>query len=179
MSDLPTFRDFLSSLVFSQVKAYSNLVLFISATTFLVAMYSLLVFLHVVCFALWMGAVAASMLVIRTLEPRLTNPDRAPLDAELLKTYIRYEVKLVDVAFFGVLLTGVALAHFYIGWTLWTTVKLSLYFVQFGATMFYIAKFIRPLSYPCSTNDYKRWYGLFAVSFSLFFVVLVWTYFGR
>jgi putative copper export protein len=42
----------------------------------------LLVFLHVVCFALWLGAVAASMLVICTLEPRLTNPDRAPLDAE-------------------------------------------------------------------------------------------------
>lgn len=142
-------------------------------------MYSFLVFLHVTCFALWMGAVAASMLVIRTLEPRLTNPDHAAQDSELLKTYIRYEVKLVDVAFFGVLLTGVTLAQFYVGWTLWTTVKLALYFVQFGATMFYIATFIKPLAYPCSPSDYKRWYGLFATSFSLFFVVLLWTYFGR
>ncbi len=142
-------------------------------------MYSLLVFLHVSCFALWMGAVAASMLVIRTLEPRLTNPDRAIQDSELLNTYIRYEVKLVDVAFFGVLLTGVTLAHFYVGWTIWTAVKLALYFVQFGATMFYIATRIKPLLYPCSPSDYKRWYGLFATSFSLFFVVLLWTYFGR
>lgn len=142
-------------------------------------MYSLLVFLHVACFALWMGAVAASMLVIRTLEPRLTNPDSATRDSELLKTYIRYEVKLVDAAFFGVFLTGVALAHFYIGWTLWTTVKLALYLVQFVATMFYIATFIKPLVYPCSTRTYRRWYGLFATSFSLFFVVLLWTYFGR
>lgn len=126
-----------------------------------------------------MGAVAASMFVIRTLEPRLTNPDRASMDEELLKTYIRHEVKLVDVAFLGVLLTGVLLAQFFAGWTLWTAVKLALYFVQFGATTLYIAKFIRPLKYPCSPNEYKRWQGLFAVSFSLFFVVLVWTYFGR
>ncbi len=142
-------------------------------------MYRALLFLHVSCFALWMGAVAASMLVIRTLEPRLTSPERATQDSDLLKTYIRYEVKLVDVAFFGVLFTGVALAHFYVGWTLWTVVKLALYFVQFGATMFYIAMFIKPLVYPCSPHDYQRWYGLFATSFSLFFIVLVWTYFGR
>lgn len=142
-------------------------------------MYSLLVFLHVTCFALWMGAVAASLFVIRTLEPRLTNPDFATKDSELLKAYIRYEVKLVDTAFFGVLFTGIALAQFYIGWTLWTIVKLALYFVQFGATMLYIATFIKPLVYPCSTREYKRWYGLFATSFSLFFVVLLWTYFGR
>lgn len=142
-------------------------------------MHSVLLLSHVVCFALWFGAVAASMLVIRTLEPRLTNPDRASLDAELLKTYIRYEVKLVDAAFFGALLTGVALAHFYVGWTLWSVVKLSLYFVQFAATMLYIAKFIKPLAYPCSRRDYKRWYGLFAVSFSLFSITLMWTYFGK
>lgn len=142
-------------------------------------MRSVLLFLHVVCFALWMGAVAASMLVIRVLEPRLTNPDRAAMDEELLKTYIRYEVKLVDMAFFGVLATGVLLAQFFVGWTLWTLTKLTLYLVQFGATMTYIAKFIRPLAYPCSRAEYKRWNGLFGLSFSLFFIALVWTYFGR
>ncbi|MFN3395003.1 MAG: hypothetical protein ACK424_10640, partial [Candidatus Thermochlorobacter sp.] len=72
-------------------------------------MYSLLLLLHVVCFALWFGAVAASALVIRTLQPRLTDAASGAHDAELLRTYIRLEVKLVDVAFFGVLISGALL----------------------------------------------------------------------
>lgn len=142
-------------------------------------MYSLLLLLHIVCFALWFGAVAASALVIRTLQPRLTDAASGAHDAELLRTYIRLEVKLVDVAFFGVLISGVLLAQFFVGWSTWTVVKLSLYLVQFAATMLYITKYIRPLAYPCSFAEYRRWYGVFGVALVFFSLTLAWTYFGR
>ncbi|MCS7289255.1 MAG: hypothetical protein NZ699_09010 [Roseiflexus sp.] len=57
-------------------------------------MYQFFLLVHVACFALWMGAVAASMLVVRTFEPRLTtNAGDVPTDATLLRAYIRREVK--------------------------------------------------------------------------------------
>lgn len=142
-------------------------------------MHSLLLLAHIVCFALWFGAVAASALVIRVLQPRLTDPDSGARDAELLRAYIRLEVKLVDVAFFGVFISGVLLAQFFVGWSSWTFVKLSLYLAQFAATMLYIAKQIRPLAYPCSSAAYRRWYGVFALALLFFVLTLGWTYFGR
>ncbi|MCS7013300.1 MAG: hypothetical protein RMI34_12180 [Chloroherpetonaceae bacterium] len=142
-------------------------------------LHAALLLVHVVCFALWLGAVAASLLVVRILEPRLTDESAGARDAELLRAYIRLEVKLVDVAFFGVFVSGVALAQFFAGWSVWTVVKLLLYLVQFAATMFYLAKFIRPLAYPCSPNEYKRWYGVFAIALTFFTLTLSWTYFGR
>ncbi len=143
------------------------------------AIYSLLLLLHVSCFALWFGAVAASALVIRTLQPRLTDASSGAHDAELLRAYIRQEVKLVDVAFFGVFITGFLLAQFFVGWSLWSIVKLSLYMAQFLATMLYIRQYIRPLTYPCSFLQYRKWYGVFAVAFTFFLLTLSWTYFGR
>lgn len=142
-------------------------------------LYSTLLLVHIVCFALWFGAVAASLLVIRILEPRLTNAETGTRDAELLRAYIRQEVKLVDVAFFGVFLSGVLLAQFFVGWSVWTVIKLLLYLMQFAATMFYLVRFVRPLAYPCSVVEYRRWYGVFAVALFFFTLTLSWTYFGR
>lgn len=142
-------------------------------------MHSLLLLLHVVCFALWFGAVAASALVVRVLQPRLTDDASGARDAELLRAYIRLEVKLVDVAFFGVLISGVLLAQFFVGWSTWTVVKLSLYFAQFAATMLYIGKYVRPLAYPCSLSEYRRWHGVFVIALVFFSLALGWTYFGR
>lgn len=142
-------------------------------------MYRALLLIHVACFAIWMGAVVASMLVIRTLQARLTRPDGDPADAELLRAYIRREVKLVDVVFVGVLVSGIALAQYYVGWSSWAFAKLALYFVQFGATIAFIRLRIRPIGYPCTPALYGRWYQLFGVSLGMFAVVLLVTYFGR
>jgi putative membrane protein len=117
--------------------------------------------------------------VIRTLQPRLTDATSGAHDAELLRAYIRLEVKLVDVAFFGVFITGLLLTQFFVGWSMWSIVKLSLYMVQFLATMLYIRQYIRPLAYPCSPLQYRKWYGVFVVAFIFFLLTLSWTYFGR
>lgn len=143
-------------------------------------MYQFLLLIHVACFALWMGAVAASLLVVRTLEPRLTDvTGDASQDAGLLRAYIRREVKLVDVVFAGVLISGVMLAQLYTGWTPWVLTKIGLFIAQFVATMAYIQVFIRPLMYPCPPHHYRRWYGLFAVSLSFFAITLLVVFFGR
>lgn len=127
-----------------------------------------------------MGAVAASLLVVRTLEPRLTGVEGdAAVDAGLLRAYIRREIKLVDVAFAGVLISGIVLAQVYYGWTSWVFLKVGLFIAQFVATMAYIHRFIRPLSYPCSPQQYRRWYGLFAVSLGFFALTLLVVFFGR
>lgn len=143
-------------------------------------MYQFLLLIHVACFALWMGAVAASALMVRTFEPRLTtNAGDVTTDAALMRAYIRREVKFVDVVFAGVLISGIALAQLYTGWTPWVLTKIGLFVAQFVATMAYIQVFIRPLTYPCSPSLYRRWYGLFAVSLSFFAITLIVVFFGK
>jgi hypothetical protein len=142
-------------------------------------MYRALLLIHVACFAIWMGAVVASLLVVRTLQGRLTRPDGAPADVELLRGYIRREVKLVDVVFIGLLGSGIALAQMYVGWSAWVLAKLGMYFVQFGVTIAFIRLRIRPISYPCTPAMYARWYQLFIVSLGMFAIALLVTYFGR
>lgn len=142
-------------------------------------MYRALLLVHVACFAIWMGAVVASLLVVRTLESRLTRPDADPADAALLRAYIRREIKLVDVVFVGLLVSGIALAQFHVGWSGWVLAKLGLYFAQLAVTMGFIAWRIRPISYPCTPATYRRWYQLFGVSLGMFAVVLGVIYFGR
>lgn len=142
--------------------------------------YQFLLLVHVVCFALWMGAVAASLLVVRTFESRLTTiVGDVTSDAALLRAYIRREVKFVDVVFAGVLVSGIALAQLYTGWTSWVLTKIGLFVAQFVATMAYIQVFIRPLTYPCPPHLYRRWYGLFAVSLGFFAITLMVVFFGR
>jgi hypothetical protein len=142
-------------------------------------MYHSLLMIHVVCFALWMGAVVASLLVVHTFESRLTRPDGLASDGELLRAYIRHEVKLVDVAFISLLISGVALAQFYIGWSSWVLLKIGLFIAQFAATIGIIYLRIRPITYPCTPALYRRWYLLFSVSFSFFAITLLVVYFGR
>ncbi len=143
-------------------------------------MYQFLLLIHVACFALWMGAVAASLLVVRTFEPRLTTGDGdVTADAALLRAYIRREVKFVDAVFAGVLISGIVLAQLYTGWTPWVLTKVGLFIAQFVATMAYIQVFIRPLTYPCPPFLYRRWYGLFAVSLGFFAVTLAVVFLAR
>ncbi|NTV62528.1 MAG: hypothetical protein HGA65_03185 [Oscillochloris sp.] len=142
-------------------------------------MYHALLMIHVLCFALWMGAVVASLLVVHTFEGRLTRPDGLASDGELLRSYIRHEVKLVDVAFTTLLISGITLAQFYIGWNSWVFLKLGLFIAQFGATVGMIYARIRQITYPCTPTLYRRWYQLFGVSFSFFAVTLLVVYFGR
>lgn len=142
--------------------------------------YKALLLVHVVSFALWFGAVAASLLVIRTLQDRLTDsPNFRPEDEQLLRGYIRKEVKLVDVVFLLLIASGILLAQFVTGWRPWVIVKLVLLVLQFAATMAYIRLFIWGITYPTTPQIYRRWYGLFAVSLSFFAVILLYVYFGR
>lgn len=144
--------------------------------------YHLLLLIHITCFAIWMGAIVASLLLVRTLQPRLTAPNstaNAEQDAALLQSYIRREIKLVDVVFLGVLLSGVVLAQGYTGWTAWVLVKVGLFITQVAATMGYVFWRVRPLTYPCSPHDYRRWYELIALSLSFFALTLLVVYFGR
>ncbi len=141
--------------------------------------YRWLVLVHVVCFAIWFGSVVVSWLLIRALEERLTDAQRAEPFAALLRHYIRLETRVVDVAFVGVVVTGVAMAQFFVGWSPWVVGKLVLYLVQFGVTLWYLLVHLRPLCYPCTAREYRRWYELLTLSFVVFGLSLVWTYFGR
>lgn len=98
-----------------------------------------------------MGAVAAPLLVVRTLEPRLTDvTGDTSRDAGLLRAYIRREVKLVDVVFASVLISGILLAQLYTGWTPWVLTKIGLFIAQFVATMAYIQIFHSSTNVPTS-----------------------------
>lgn len=142
--------------------------------------YNLLILIHIACFALWMGAVAASLFVVRVLEPRLTvSGKNVEEDAALLKGYIRLETKMVDVVFIALIISGVLLAQFYIGWTTWVFVKIGLLVLQFGATIGYVFKQIVPISYPCPPEIYKRWNNLFKISLTSFAITLTFVFFGR
>jgi putative membrane protein len=135
--------------------------------------------IHITCFAAWFGTVFASFFLLKTLEPGLTGkPETAAGHAALLQRYIKLETKVADVAFIGVILSGLLIAHFYHGWSIWVFVKSMLIILQAALTMGYIMKAIRPLSYPCTPVQYRRWYRLFTISFSMFALVLLITFFA-
>lgn len=141
-------------------------------------MYQAFLLIHVACFAIWMGAIVASLLVVHTFEARLTAPGASVADGELLKSYIHHEVKLVDIVFAGLLVSGIVLAQLS-GWTHWVFAKLFMFVAQFVATMAFVFLRIRPITYPCSVQIYRRWYQLFSVSIGFFSVTLLLIYFGR
>ncbi|MBK8988774.1 MAG: hypothetical protein IPM39_22325 [Chloroflexi bacterium] len=143
-------------------------------------LYKALLLVHITSFALWLGVVTAALLVIRTLESRLTDSANFRAgDEQLLRGYIRKEVKLVDVVFLLLIFSGILLAQFFIGWTTWVIIKIGLLVAQFIATMGYIRLYIRPITYPAPPNVYRRWYGLVAVSLTFFAVILLVVFFGR
>ncbi|NTU86626.1 MAG: hypothetical protein HGA58_01040 [Chlorobiaceae bacterium] len=140
--------------------------------------HTILLFIHVTCFGAWFGTVLASIFLLKTLESRLTGTAvRAGEDAILLREYIKTETKVADVAFMGVILSGILLASFFHGWTLWVAVKSGLIILQVALTMGYIVRSIRPISYPCSPEMFRNWYTLFAISLGMFALVLGVTFF--
>jgi len=140
--------------------------------------HTLLLFIHVTCFAAWFGTVLASLFLLKTLESRLTGSAlRAGEDALLLREFIKRETKVADVAFIGVVLSGILLASFFHGWTLWVAVKSGLIVLQVSLTMGYIIRAIQPLSYPCTPEMFRNWYRLFAISLGMFALVLGVTFF--
>lgn len=141
-------------------------------------LHELLRFIHITCFAAWFGTVFASMFFLKTLEPGLTGTEAQVGDKpKLLQRYIKLETKVADVSFIGVVATGIILAQFYHGWTVWALVKSGLIILQVALTMGYIVKAIQPLTYPCTRSEYKKWYNLFTISFSMFGAVLGVTFF--
>jgi len=85
----------------------------------------------------------------------------------------------VDVVFTAVILSGVLLAQFYTGWTTWVAIKMILIFAQFAATIGFIHRYVRSLTYPTTPDLYRRWYVLFTISLSFFTVILLVVFFGR
>ncbi len=140
--------------------------------------HTLLRLIHVTSFATWFGTVFASFFLLKTLEPKLTGPeDELGEYPRFLQTYIKLETKVADTGFKATIVTGLLLAFFFHGWTLPLFIKSGLIILQVALTMGYIIKAIQPLKYPCSSSDYKKWYNLFATSFSMFALVLVVTFF--
>lgn len=127
-----------------------------------------------------MGAVAASLLVIRVFESKLTalNQD-VSADAAMLRAYVRLETKMVDVVFIGAIVSGILLAQFYTGWTTWVFIKIGILVLQFAATIGYVAAAIMRVTYPCPPEVYKRWYKLFSISLTSFAIMLTFVFFGR
>jgi len=144
-------------------------------------MYQVLLFLHIVSFAVWMGIVVASLMLIKSLQPKLTDFKAAEVQefAKMLKNYIGLEVKIVDVMFLTVITTGASLAHFYIGWNAWTITKGILVFLQLLATIGYVFVAVRNIEYPCQPSEFKKWYTLFTISLSFFTAILLFVFFGR
>jgi len=139
---------------------------------------SILLFMHVTCFAAWFGTVLASLFLLKTLESRLTGTaEHASEDALLLREFIKRETKVADVSFIGVIISGILLASFFHGWTLWVAVKSGLIVLQVALTMGYIVRAIQPLTYPCSPETFRNWYKLFAISLGMFALVLGVTFF--
>ncbi|MCS7002169.1 MAG: hypothetical protein NZ518_04890 [Dehalococcoidia bacterium] len=142
---------------------------------------SLLLFIHVTSFAVWLGAVVASLLFVRSLEKRLTGQEGDPaVAAAILRGYILRETKLVDVLFPTVVVSGVLMATFLPPyWTAWTWTKLALVALQFVGTIGFVRLFVRRIRYPCTVAEYRRWYQLFAISLSFFGATLLVVFFGR
>ncbi|MCF8382655.1 MAG: hypothetical protein K9G39_03525 [Chlorobium sp.] len=140
--------------------------------------HTILLFIHITCFAAWFGTVLASLFLLKTLESRLTGTAlRAGEDALLLREFIKRETKVADVAFIGVVMSGILLASFFYGWTIWVVVKSGLIVLQVALTMGYIIRAIQPLSYPCPPEMFRNWYRLFAISLGMFALVLCVTFF--
>jgi hypothetical protein len=159
---------------------FKKIELIISTKYFLHMDYhSILRFIHIVSFAAWFGSVLSSLFLLKTLEPILSGKkgNNVMEYAALLQKYIKLETKVADVSFIGVILSGLLLAGFYHGWTVWVFVKSGLIVLQVILTLGYIIRAIQPLSYPCSPSEYSRWYRLFAISLSMFALVLLTSFF--
>lgn len=140
--------------------------------------HAILRLVHITGFAAWFGTIFASMFLLRTLEPGMTGDEAtAKTHKALLMRFIGLETKVADVAVISVLVSGLLLAHFYHGWTLWVIVKLALMILQIALTMGFIVKKIQPITYPCDTARYSTWYQLFGISFTMFALVLGVTFF--
>jgi len=140
--------------------------------------HTILRFLHIVCFASWFGTVMASLFFLKAVESKLTGNNGNHTEfAALLKRFIKLETKVADVAVIGVILSGIMLAVFYHGWTIWVFVKSLLIVLQVALTIGYIIRSVRILSYPCSKSEYASWYRLFGISLTMFALVLIVTFF--
>ncbi|TCD48663.1 hypothetical protein [Chlorobium sp. N1] len=130
---------------------------------------------HVVSFAAWFGTVLASLFLLKTLEPKLTGEDgegAAREAALLLRRYIGLETKVADGALLGLVASGIAMAFLHHGWTGWVWAKVVLLILQAALTMGWIIRFIQPITYPCTPRQFAGWYRLFALSLSMFALVL-------
>lgn len=142
--------------------------------------HALLRLTHITGFAAWFGTIFATLFLLKTLEPGLTGEKKqAEEHSLLLRRFIKLETKVADVAVISVLFSGLLLAHFYEGWHPWVFAKIGLMILQIALTMGYIVKAIQPITYPCDGAKYRAWYKLFAISFSMFGVVLLATFFMR
>jgi putative membrane protein len=136
--------------------------------------------MHITGFAAWFGTIFATLFLLKTLEPGLTGEQQQAEEYQiLLRRFIKFETKVADVAVITVLLSGLLLAHFWQGWTPWVFAKIGLLILQIALTLGYIIKAIQPLAYPCETSAYSVWYRLFTISFSMFGIVLLLTFFLR
>ena len=142
--------------------------------------HALLRLVHITGFAAWFGTIFATLFLLKTLEPGLTGEkQQAEEHSLLLRRFIKLETKVADVAVISVLLSGLLLAHFFEGWHPWVFAKIGLMILQIALTMGYIIKAIQPITYPCDALKYRAWYRLFAISFSMFAIVLLVTFFLR
>ncbi|NTW51084.1 MAG: hypothetical protein HGB22_00645 [Chlorobiaceae bacterium] len=142
--------------------------------------HAILRLVHITGFAAWFGTIFASFFLLKTLEPGLTGDgSQAQEYRVLLMRFIKLETKVADVAVISVILSGLLLAHFYQGWSPWVFTKIVLLVLQIALTMGYIVKVIQRITYPCDALQYRSWYRLFTISFSMFAVVLAVTFFLR
>lgn len=140
--------------------------------------FTILKCIHVTSFAAWFGTVLTSIFLLKTFQPKLTGEKEAVADfPQLLRTYIQLETSVADKAFKLTVASGLLMAWFYHGWDLWLGVKIGLVVLQVALTLGYIVKAIQPITYPTSNAEYARWYKLFAISLSMFALVLGITFF--
>lgn len=143
--------------------------------------HALLRLVHITSFAAWFGTILASYFLLKALEPRLAGKglqqEQAAEDHALLRRFIKLETKIADVAVIGVIVSGLLLAHFHHGWSVWVFVKIGLMALQVALTLGYIIKAIQPITYPCTVPQYRPWYRLFAISFTMFGIMLAVTFF--
>lgn len=139
---------------------------------------AILKLVHVTGFAAWFGTTFASLFLLKTLQPGLTGEEGDPASYKLLlMRFIGLETKVADTAVIAVVVSGLLLTHFYHGWTVWAGAKIALMLLQIALTMGYIVKGIHPITYPCDAARYGAWYRLFGISFTMFGVILLVTFF--
>ena len=140
--------------------------------------HTILRFVHIVSFAAWFGTILASLFFLKAIESKLTGNGNSTTEfAALLQRFLKLETKVADVAVIGVILSGILLAVFYQGWTLWVFVKSLLIVLQIALTIGYIIHSVRTLTYPCSKREYTSWYRLFGISLTMFALVLFVSFF--